>query len=330
VHRSASLILAAAMLAGCGGAQPAGEPGLVPSVSPSLARHAKHASHGRPWMDAGAAQWDLLYVSNGNGVVNVYRYWQYKLIGVLTDFGYPQGECVDNVGDVFITDYEAQDIVEYAHGGKKPINIINDSPYVPVACAVDLKNGSLAVANAGFRGNIAVYKHAKGKPLYYTDNNLYGYAALGYDDSGNLLTTDGCTFDSSCYGASFAYLPQNGVNLETIQVPGPSSSDYYEDVRGVAWDGKYWVIDDYYLYQISISGGKAHYIGYVGLSPSVGPTWFYRKNGTSPATQVVGAVYSDNSNFDVDYWEYPAGGNPVHSVSKGLDDPYGVTISLKK
>jgi uncharacterized repeat protein (TIGR03803 family) len=52
-------------------------------------------------MDKGLKQRDLLYVSNANETVNVYRYWQRTLAGVLTDFKQPMGACADSAGDVY-------------------------------------------------------------------------------------------------------------------------------------------------------------------------------------------------------------------------------------
>jgi hypothetical protein len=55
-------------------------------------------------MGKGVKQQDLLYVSNGDGLVNVYRYWQHTLVGVLTAFKNPLGECTDAIGHVYIAD----------------------------------------------------------------------------------------------------------------------------------------------------------------------------------------------------------------------------------
>ncbi len=75
-------------------------------------------------MVKGLKQRDLLYVSNADGTVSVYRYWQRTLVGVLTNFTQPMGECADAAGDVYITDYAASTISEYAHGGTKPIRVL--------------------------------------------------------------------------------------------------------------------------------------------------------------------------------------------------------------
>ena len=66
---------------------------------------------------------DLLYVSNST-TVTVYSYPQGKLEGRIR-FGYlPGGECADQKGDVFITNLVTGQVLEYAHGGTKPIAIL--------------------------------------------------------------------------------------------------------------------------------------------------------------------------------------------------------------
>ena len=171
----AFILATATAVAGCGSSA-----GIPPPTGAALGDAIRR--DGRPWMDAKFKKQTLLYVSNTNGVVNVYEYWTHKLVGVLTKFTQPAGSCADKGGDVYIVDYQAQTISEYAHGGKKPIDVINDS-YYPYACSVDRTTGDLAVANyrqpyysltkLGYEtGNLAIYKSGKGKPTYYPRMNF--------------------------------------------------------------------------------------------------------------------------------------------------------------
>jgi hypothetical protein len=283
---------------------------------------------GRVWMDGGTGQQDLLYVSNSNGEVTVYRYWERTLVGVLSGFTKPMGECVDKGGDVFITDYTAQQIVEYAHGGTKPIAKLNDAPDSPYACSVDLTTGNLAVANndgTSKQGNVAIWQSAEGAPARYTDSKIANFIACAYDGSGNLLVSDGYSYPSS---AAFAWLPKGGSNLINVGVPGPEPS-YKWGVTGIQWDGKYFVLDNYYLYRISLIHGQAYYVGETEVeSGGYGPYWIYNNASGGQGTQVVGGVNSDEGQ-SVNYWQYPSGGDPLYSITHGIDDPVAVTISLK-
>ena len=108
----------------------------------------------------------------------------------------PDGECSDKVGNVFIT-IQGEKIVEYAHGGTKPIATLNDPGYYPNACSVDPTTGDLAVANVSgptkHRGSLAVYKHARGAPKFFVDPDyeFQTYYFCGYDPMGNVFVDGG-------------------------------------------------------------------------------------------------------------------------------------------
>ena len=323
------------LLSGCAGLPTAGIGSRsLPQIPPP-----KHQlAFGKSWMSAAAAGHDLLYVTNQNGVVNVYRYWQHTLAGVLTSFKHPQGECADAVGNVYIADYGANKLFEYAHGGKSPIRTIDVSPNSPFGCAVNIKNGDLAVANyygydSNARGNIEIFRHAKGKPVVYSDRYLLGFQSLAYDGKGNLLATNGTGYDSSYYGAQFVYLPKNGIKLIAIEFCPSTSCGYYGAVEGIQWDGKYWVFANYNdLLRWTIVNNQSQFVDEIPLygayEEGVGPFWLYRKNLKGLATQVVAGSYFESRDA-VFYWKYPSGGNPVGSLTKDLAVPFGVVGSLK-
>ena len=109
-------------------------------------------------MDGSAAKADLAYVADGNGEVVVFNFSNDSLAGYALPLD-PKGDCVDKKGDVFVADFGALKVDEYAHGGKKPIAVIDTSPYQPYACSVDLKKRKPGMANYGTTtkgaGNIA-------------------------------------------------------------------------------------------------------------------------------------------------------------------------------
>ena len=150
-NRYALIIFAVALLAGCGGSQPPiGAPGAMPQTSAL----ATHADRGKSWMLPEAKSEDLLYVTNYSHV-SVYTYPKGKLVGILNGFGSSVGECVDGKGDVFVTNtlhlgrIPADRIVEYAHGGMKPIAELKTEHVGPVGCAFDPTTGDLAVSGFG-------------------------------------------------------------------------------------------------------------------------------------------------------------------------------------
>ncbi|MGA2760010.1 MAG: hypothetical protein ABSF08_06810 [Candidatus Cybelea sp.] len=308
----AALCSAVALLAGCV---------ETPSLAPSILQTA--------WMDGSAAKADLAYVADGNGEVVVFNLSNDSLAGVLTRFNDPKGDCVDKKGDVFVADFGALKVDEYAHGGKKPIAVIDTSPYQPYACSVDLKSGNLAVANYGTTtkgaGNIAVYAHATGQPVLYTDSSIANFEACGYDGQGDLLVSNGAAGEDGY--SSFALLANGGTQLTNVTLPGPSSGFAWREVDGIQWDGRYWTVDESgATYRISISHGIAYYVGHTYLdSGGGGPAWLYGGTAKKQATQALEADGEGDSAVYV--WNYPAGGEPIAYLNQGLDEPFGVTVS---
>ncbi|HEY2553695.1 MAG TPA: hypothetical protein VGI15_00465 [Candidatus Cybelea sp.] len=281
-------------------------------------------------MDINAKKLDLLYISDTSSEVTVYTYWQKSLVGQLTGFIKPRGECVDAAGNVYITDAGADAIVEYAHAAKRPLRTIDESPLSPNACAVDHATGDLAVANTGGSskgdGNVAIYAHGSGEPALYSDRTVGKFTALAYDKRGDLLTTNG---SSGSHPSQFAWLPKNATKLIDLTVPGPSPSFKWEGVAGIQWDGQYFVLDGGALFQISLLNGVAYYVGETQLDefgeyPE--SAWIYNANPRKQGTQVV----IPYSNGEVYYFNYPAGGDAIASLYKGLSSPVGVTVSLAK
>lgn len=282
-------------------------------------------------MSAGLKDSDLLYVSNENGTVNVYKYADRTLVGALTDFRWPVGECTDKAGDVYITDWVANKIVEYAHGGTTPIYTIRDQ-FAPYGCSVNPVNGNLAVANEGnfynpYRpGNLFVYAHARGKPTKYQGSDEDSFLGCAYDRRGDLLAATSFGISEPVY-THFYYLPKLGKSIELLDMPGPSNGYEWGGVQSVAWDGKYWVVDAGDLYRFTINI-KAQLIDKIALSGGyASEISIYRKGPKSPSSQVVGASGTDRKSA-VFYWTYPAGGNPIDTITKGLDTPSGVAVSL--
>lgn len=319
-----SACVAPVLLAGCGGAQ------VSPVLVPVPSSHAK-SEYGKSSMAAGAAKWDLLYVTNVNGTVSVYRYWQRELVGTLTGFNRPKGECVDLDGDVYITDRVAEDIVEFRHGSAERVAVLSDSGFQDYACSVDPTTGNLAVANSyqadGNAGGIAIYKHARGKPDLYRIEGTPNPQTGAYDDRGNVLVASDYLHDGK-QAVSMAYLPRGRTTFVRLDLY--VSGLHADGVYNVQWDGEYWAL----LYDGNIlrfriaNDGRTTYEGttYLRRNEEHDSRFFiahFPDNLRKQGTQIVA-----EQTHGVLYWKYPSGGKPIGSVSKNLDEPYGVAVSL--
>jgi hypothetical protein len=137
----------------------------------------------------------LVYVSIvDKGVVDVYNYKTGARVGQLSGFASPQGQCVDAKGDVFITDYANTSVTEYAHGGLKPLKILQTDGS-PIACSVSA-SGDLSVADEhtdeSNQSQIVIFKDASGSPTVYTNSSCYIMFQQGYEPRRQPLRHSGC------------------------------------------------------------------------------------------------------------------------------------------
>jgi hypothetical protein len=310
LSRHALVIIAAAeMLAGCGGSQP---PIGAPGVIPQSRAVATHANRGGSWMLPDAKSKDLLYVGDIYDVT-VYSYPQGKLEGRLNGFYEIGGECVDAKGDVFVVNTLGGKIVEYAHGGKKPIQTLQATGYEPADCAIDPTTGNLAVTIFGgaSSGELAIYQDAKGTPTLYTDPDFLNYGYCGYDDNGNLFI-DGGNEDHVVVFAELAKGASSFLNLTLDQS--------FNDTGAIQWDGKYLDVGDQNtsnIYRFSISGSQGTEVGVTQLGGDA--HWIHKffildHKVIAPNFYFIGSRFESN----VLIFNYPAGGSPLKTISKGV------------
>lgn len=264
---------------------------------------------------------DLLYVGGNNEEVTVYSYPKGKLVGTIknNDFYLPSGECVDAAGDVFITNLGNDYILEYSHGSKKVKETLQAPSVGTAGCAVDPTTGDLAVTIFGgaSSGYVAVYPNASGTPTTYSDPDIYYYYYCGYDNNGNLFV-DGQAHNPKPF--ELAELPQGSGSMSTITL-----NQKVDWPGGVQWDGTYLTVDDQTanaIYQFTITGSGGTLEGMTPLdgADDVHQPWIDGK-------RVVGGDHTDS---EVQYWRYPAGGNPTKTITKGVGGPDGLTISKAK
>lgn len=288
--RYLGIVVAVTFLGGCGGA-------AMPAAMQAMPEHVRLQGH--------ATSGDLLYVIDSfRSTVDIYAYPENTLVGSLTGFTRPSGLCVDRSGNVFVTDLKANDIVEYAHGGTSPIAMLTESETSPSGCAVDPTTGNLAVANAyvwtnkHIQGNVAIFKHARGKPKIYTDYPAISYYnSCTYDANGNLYVEG--DFPS---GSALAELPKGAESLTTIPL-----QNYSFTWGGVQWDGRYVALQRYdrdhnAIYRLSISGSKATIVAKVATK---GPRYI---GGFWIQGNTVIVPNGPRRVNEVGTWPYPAGG----------------------
>jgi hypothetical protein len=324
-----SIGAAAALLAACGGSQPpTGATGAMAQTSAI----ATHADRGKSWMLPEAKSADLLYVSGVENVL-VYSFPKGKLVGTLTSFPYsPQGLCSDRHGNVFFVGEGKQSqslIYEYAHGGSDPITTLTD-PGLGLGCGVDPQTGDLAVTNlrssgSNYYGNIAVYRHARGKPTIYSDPNVSGFYFCAYDDAGNLFADNANSDDL------ISELPKGGTTLTEItlsQAIFPAS---------IQWNGNSLAISswccgkqgDIPVYQVQVSGSSGTVTGPTLLSSAddrrgLGfQLWIQGKI-------IAGPDRAQGQRDFLNFWRYPRGGKPIRVIRTEDGNMFGVTVSASE
>jgi len=318
--------IAAAVLAGCGGAQ---SPIDAPAAMPQTSSIAMPADRSESWMLPEAKSEDLIYFSGyvGSGAtVYVYAYYSGKLVGTLTGFNTAHGLCADRSGNVFVTEFSGQDIVEYGHGSTKPKMRLSDEGFAPNGCSVDPTSGDLAVANycgksasdcvGSNEGDLLVYPEARGTPKRYHMSAVWTYSFCTYDSTGNLYA-DGSGPPSGSPDV-LVRLSLGGEKLIPI-----SLNQSFDSGVSVQWDGTDIVVGDavYFsvLDQFSIKGTRGTKVGSTSLP----------NNDVYQVGLMRNKVLASTSNYRkslLEFFDYPAGGTYTRRFQVA-DRPYAITVS---
>lgn len=259
----------------------------------------------------------LLYVTNAEDIALTYTFPQGKRKGKIGLAGYSVDyPCSDGIGNVWIPENAPNQIVEYTHGGSKPIKTLRDSAQ-PLSCAVDPQNGDLAVVNSSDSSTLSIYKGANGNPKNHSDPAMEHMYFCGYDGSGNLFV-DG-TNASRVF--KFAELPKGGSTFRNLSgVAGIVSAG------SVQWDGSYITVTDNsldVLYRFTISGKKAKAVGTTTLSGANGLLQTWIDDG-----KMAGVNYENLSYSYVAIWNYPKGGSPAKTFALSSGSLPGTWLGL--
>ncbi|HET6276480.1 MAG TPA: hypothetical protein VFE16_11175 [Candidatus Cybelea sp.] len=299
---------AVTLFTGCGSLGQLGTPPLGARVASS-------------WMSAGAKTHDLLYISDiSTNDVYVYSYPQGTLAGTLRGFQSPVRVCSDANGNVYITNTHARQILEYAHGGMKPIATYDDKGFLPTDCSVDPTTGTLAVANTSAKrssiGSIAIYKKGVTTPKIYHAANVVAYLFCAYDGAGNLYVNG----LNSAYDTAFIEKPHGAKKFQPIALDHKLGG-----WGGVQWDGKYVAVGDgsSTVYDFAIGGGKGKRVKTIHLTHAVNVVQFWLDGSTLAAPDGP-----DGARHDAGLWHYPQGGKPIKTIGSGVfENPSGATVS---
>jgi hypothetical protein len=276
------------------------------------------ALHGNSRSDTGSKS--LLYVADADAKdVEVFD-WPNPTepVATLTGFREPQGLCNDGK-NVYISDFTASAVVEYAAGATTPLRTIHDGVAFPVACSYDPTTGNLAVANFLSKsygpGSIVVYTKGKGKPQRIIPGHIYSPFSIQYDGSGNLFITGQPTQQTSDI-TLFAELPAGSKH---VKVCGPFSST---GAGGLGWDGTYIALGVANQSRLSVYRMKG-----------CDATESTPLDGASDIAQFYidgnSLVSADAGNRDLATYAYPGGGSPSSTLG-GFSEPSGVTIVSSK
>ena len=307
--------VAVAILAGCGALPLSLSKGQADS-QPSIG--AMPANRATSWILPEAKSEDLLYVATGDNVY-VLSYPHGKLVGTLGIVG--NNLCSDNHGDVFIPTV-AYAVVEYAHGGASPIEILNDGD-IPLGCAVDPTTGDLAVTNEGSGASeVAIFPNAKEPSTWYRDPEISTYGLCGYDNKGNLFV------DGSGSGNFLAELPNGKGNFKNYTLDGD-----FAVYGSVQWDGKHMTLSNPTTDRIfRLTFGKSS-LKVVGTTQIDG--WQNDYSGHWPYVQTwlqrTSFIAQSSSLAELGVWRYPKGGHAnkvIGPFENGTVNIYGVTVSL--
>ena len=277
----------------------------------------------------------LLYISDGRDDVYVFNYKTEAQVGKLAGYyGFSQGQCVDKLGNVWFTTFGYSSYgsaIEYAHGGKTPLKTLHTEGS-SIGCSIDPTSGDLAVANVSnvAPAGVVVFKNASGTPKTYYNYYCGVPTSPGYDQKGNLYIEGDVGYGLP---STVCEIPHRGKALRpvsiNVSIPIP---------EGVMWDGKYITLAGItgspprtVIYQMAEDvSGNLKKVGKTVLTDTCNGVRaeveqpFIVGNENTPANRRQGnVVVGDNlaclSTFD--YWNYPAGGNPIETFRS----PYSVS-----
>jgi hypothetical protein len=275
------------------------------------------------WLKPDVKRGTLLYADGLNGVATIFTYPGGKRVGQLQNLYVQGGICSDDKGNVFFPTWiggSTSTIYEFAHGGTTAIATLSDPGGMATACSYDSTTGDLAVANGG--PTVAIYQNAQGTPTVYQTSDVPAYFCA-YDNAGNLFIDDGLNSDM------LAELRVGGDSFTVISLSQP----FYP--FSLQWNKNQFVVvartssqkGPQPVYNVRISGSMGYVSGPVMLSTKHDkhveiPVQYFIQGKT-----LIGPALHGGLNL-IDFWKYPAGGNPIKVLKDSGSAVTGETLSL--
>lgn len=275
----------------------------------------------------------LLFIADdGTDDVLIFSMPAMALMGTLTGFSEPQGMCSDKSGNIWITNTGTLQIYQYSRTGTL-LNTLSDPSGDPVGCAVNKKNGDLAVTNIFNNtgdATVEIYANATGTPTAYNNPSQTENFFDAYDSSGNLYV-DG--FGNS--GFSLSELPNGSSTMSTVHLSGgtiyfPGGVNWTPATGLVVGDQECNDAGASCLYAVSVSGSTGTITGSTPLTNSNGGACDVDQITVSPFGKYFagGCITESSAPSTAARWAYPAGGEPTN-YSTSVSEPIGAAISNK-
>jgi hypothetical protein len=279
-------------------------------------------------MNAAAAKGALLYVSDSLlGDVFAFTWPKLRLIGNLSGLHFPQGECVDASGNIWIANTKRSEMVEFAHGGFKPIKTLPDRGQYPSSCSISA-SGDLAVTNilskqkGGYgSGSLSIYRAATGRPKIFADSSIVKVFFDGYDARGNVF------IDGQDGSGAFAIAEFNGKSFVPLTVSGATINS----PGAVQVTGAYVNVEDQLgsegnsvMYQTKLHGTTLTVEATAQLQGGMDCVGSYIE-GTAKRERLI--CPNGGSLPSINLYRYPAGGSPLRALYRYVYDPSGAVVS---
>jgi hypothetical protein len=278
------------------------------------------------WMLPEAKAQDLVYISQSGSsgpTTYILSLPQGQLVGQLSVSG---SLCSDNVGNVWVASEGT--LLEYAHGGQKPIRILHAANLSAGACAVDARSGSVAVVNGYHKFDI--FDSGSSRPKIVRYKKLY-FDGLTYDGSGNLFVLGGTLAHQKAQALKVAELPKGATKIERLRGFHTRMLGH----SGFQWDGKHLTLGDalneggHEIYRYDVGRDRIKSRGVIELANGdfayLASYWIHGSKAVATAWCFTGSACAP-----IFLYNYPAGGEPLKEIGEGIVPSGGgaVTISV--